>query len=148
MNSAYAPGGSIRNVTPLGVRGTPGFTQHCGNCAIATDLTLSGRPTSAMPIYDGKGTSHLVLENFFNGGRFRFNPATQVDITNRLQNAVDGARGIIWGYRGPNKMGHFFNGVNQNGTIRFLDGQTGGQANWNDGYRQFRFMWTNIPPKP
>lgn len=32
----------------------------------------------------------------------------------------------LWGRTGD--VGHVFNGVNQGGTIRFLDGQTGGAA--------------------
>jgi hypothetical protein len=38
-----------------------------------------------------------------------------------------GSRAIVWGTRGT-APGHAFNVVNQGGTIRFLDGQTGGAA--------------------
>ncbi|NJM53651.1 MAG: hypothetical protein HC846_09845, partial [Blastocatellia bacterium] len=34
--------------------------------------------------------------------------------------------------------GHVFNAVNQNGVIRFLDGQTGGPASFR-GYSSFQF---------
>ena len=57
--------------------------------------------------------------------------------------AGPGARGIVFGARGSN-VGHVFNGVNQNGTIRFLDGQTGTPANSN-GFTGLRFLWTYRP---
>ncbi len=37
----------------------------------------------------------------------------------------------MYGSYGPGQTGHVFNVVNQNGVIRFLDGQTGKAANLN-----------------
>ena len=44
--------------------------------------------------------------------------------------------------RDGGRIGHVFNGVNQNGVVRFLDGQTGKPASF-EGFEQFRFMRTN-----
>lgn len=43
---------------------------------------------------------------------------------------------------GSGGVGHVFNGVNQGGTIRFLDGQTGGPASFS-GFDAFTFLRTN-----
>ncbi len=45
--------GSIKNVNP----GYPdsGRTHNCVNCAVATDATLAGNPTSALPVYHKNG---------------------------------------------------------------------------------------------
>jgi filamentous hemagglutinin len=53
-----------------------------------------------------------------------------------------GDRGIVYGYRGPRFEAHYFNVVNQNGTIRFLDGQAGTSQNMS-GFQYFMFMGTN-----
>ena len=53
-----------------------------------------------------------------------------------------GGRGIIYGGRGPGQAGHVFNGVNQKGTIRFLDGQSSGTANFDDGFVAIWFLTT------
>jgi len=37
---------------------------------------------------------------------------------------------IIFGSCGPGQVGHVFNGVNQGGVVRFLDGQTGTVASF------------------
>lgn len=49
-------------------------------------------------------------------------------ITNTISDLGNGATGIVFGSRGANQIGHFFNVVNQNGTIRFLDFQKSGSA--------------------
>jgi filamentous hemagglutinin len=52
-----------------------------------------------------------------------------------------GDRGIVGGLR-AGRDGHYFNVVNQNGVIRFLDGQTGTVVNLKDGFMGFLFMFT------
>ncbi len=124
--------GSIRNVNPTG-SGT-----NCVNCAIATDLTLSGRATSAMP---SAAQSISVLEKFY-GNTFQ-TVISRGQIVDILTKAGSGSRGIVYGGR-IGRPGHVFNAVNQNGVVRFLDGQTGNAAKWGgQGYRYFQFMRTN-----
>jgi filamentous hemagglutinin len=69
-------------------------------------------------------------------------PTSSSVIAADLQNAGSGAQGIEFGSRGPGEVGHVFNVVNQNGVIRFLDGQTGKPATL-DGFVNFRFLKTN-----
>ena len=124
--------GSIRNVNPT--RGT----QNCVNCSIATDATLAGRPASALP---GNPTSISVLEKQF-GGAF-ISVSGQSQISTIMSNAGSGARGIVFGQsKIPGQPGHVFNVVNQKGTIRFLDGQSGEPATFN-GLKNFQFLRTN-----
>lgn len=62
------------------------------------------------------------------------------EIEGMLADAGSGARGIVCGSR-ADEIGHVFNAVNQGGTIRFLDGQTGGVASFS-GYDGFWFLRT------
>lgn len=122
--------GSIRGVNPLG------GGMNCVNCAVATDATLAGSPASAL-LSGPKPIS--VLERIYGGS---FKPVSgQTEIAGILSEAGNGARGIVYGSRSGG-VGHVFNGVNQGGTIRFLDGQTGGAASFS-GFDSFMFLGTN-----
>jgi RHS repeat-associated protein len=123
--------GSIRNVNAIGGR------MNCVNCVIATDATLAGRPASALA---GGPFRIDVLENTF-GGRFGA-PGAINSLSDRLSTAGPGARGIVFGSRGSSEVGHVFNAVNQNGVVRFLDGQTGRAATL-EGFESFQLLRTN-----
>jgi hypothetical protein len=137
---AVAAGGAIRNINvdpAVPLRGTR--TMNCANCAIATDATLAGSPASALA---GQPTTAAEVANFFPGKSWVATKGAS-DIEVMLTNAGPGSRGIVFGTRGPGQIGHFFNVANQNGTIRFLDGQAGGAANLNAGYTDFYLLRTN-----
>lgn len=68
--------------------------------------------------------------------------AGQAQIERMMLNAGNGSRGDVGGTR-ANTEGHVFNVVNQNGTVRFLDGQTGGAATFSSDYVAYVFMRTN-----
>jgi hypothetical protein len=106
----------------------------------ATDATLAGNPASALPINSTAGVSLTVLERQF-GNRF-VNISTPDAIAQKMLDAGNGARGIIYGSYGPDQPGHVFNVVNQNGTIRFLDGQTGKVADLSK-FESFKMLRTN-----
>lgn len=121
--------GSVRRINPS--RGTT----NCVNCSVATDAMLAGRPASALP---GGYERISILEQIF-GAKF----SASVDIigvANALLAAGSGSRAIVYGAR-QGSVGHVFNAVNQAGTIRFLDGQSGSVAILN-GYAEFRFLRT------
>ena len=124
--------GSVRDVNRV-TRGS----NNCVNCSIATDAMLSGRPASAL---GGSPTSISVLETHF--GRSFSDPVSVQSMRSDLLEAGNGARGIVYGSRGPGEVGHVFNAVNQGGTVRFLDGQSGGPAILG-GYSSFRLLRTN-----
>jgi RHS repeat-associated protein len=133
--SSSPSAGSIRSVNP-GFPG-PGRVNNCVNCSIATDATLAWRPASALPSARPQAIS--VLEKLFGG---TFKPATAESIAAELEAAGPGARGIVFGARQGGQAGHVFNAVNQRGTIRFLDGQTGGVASF-EGYSSLKFLRTD-----
>ncbi|MCX8589010.1 toxin glutamine deamidase domain-containing protein [Gilliamella sp. B3801] len=130
--------GSIRDVNPG--YPTEGRTHNCVNCAIATDATLGGNPASALPINSKNGVSISVLEKQY-GTKFQ-NVSGPNNIIEQMSNAGTGARGIVFGSYGPGQPGHVFNVVNQNGKIRFLDGQTGKAADMSK-FKSFKFLRTN-----
>ncbi|MEX3634722.1 toxin glutamine deamidase domain-containing protein [Paraburkholderia sp. BR14320] len=85
---------------------------------------MRGNPASALP---GSPTSLVVLQQQFGS---RFAPATTSSIEQSLLQQGNGATGIVYGFPpAGSDVGHVFNVVNQNGTIRYLDGQTGTVAN-------------------
>ncbi|WP_210514777.1 hemagglutinin repeat-containing protein [Pantoea ananatis] len=130
--------GSIRNVNPGYPE--PGRTHNCVNCSIATDATLAGNPASALPINSTAGVPLTVLEKQF-GSKF-VNILNSNVITQKMLDAGNGARGIVYGSYGPDQPGHVFNVVNQNGTIRFLDGQSGKVADLSK-FESFKMLRTN-----
>ncbi|MDA8523441.1 toxin glutamine deamidase domain-containing protein [Acidovorax sp. NCPPB 4044] len=69
-------------------------------------------------------------------------PTTNADVINSMINAGNGARGIAYGAPLTGSVGHVFNVVNQNGVVRYLDGQTGRAASI-DGYRYLQLLRTN-----
>lgn len=125
-------GGSIRGVNAH----TKGAT-NCGNCSIATDAVLAGRPASAL---SSRPIAPAVLETHF-GAKFG-DPTTINGVTAAMNQGGFGARGIVFGSRGSNAIGHYFNVVNQKGMIRYVDGQSGGAASL-EGYKSFQLLRTN-----
>ena len=113
-----------------------GGVNNCVNCTIATDSTLAGQPTSALP---SRPKPLSVLERHF-GASFQRN-ISQTDIIQQMERAGPGARGIVYGSRGPGAVGHVFNVINQRGQIRFIDAQVGELASF-DGYQSFGFLRT------
>jgi filamentous hemagglutinin len=128
--------GSIRDINP-GYKIVPDRINNCVNCAIATDTMLSGKPAQALP---GTQTSASVVEDFFEA---KFVSASQDKIISEFQNAGSGARGIVLGVFDDGQS-HVFNVVNQQGNIRFLDGQTGKPASFNGFVKTF-VLPTNLP---
>lgn len=121
---------------------------NCANYALATDATLAGKPASALPytiqkrFRNGKwenyasfdeGTKSIVLEAEF-GAKFSDWKTNLVDLIKDLK---PGKRGIVFGIKKGKNMGHYFNVINENGVIKYLDGQTGKRAKLVYDYYQF-----------
>lgn len=122
--------GTVRRINPRQ------SDTNCLNCAIATDALLAGRPASALP---GGPHSVAILEQIFGA---KFSVAGDLgEVVQALLAAGSGSRGIVYGGRSGG-VGHVFNAVNQNGVVRFLDGQTG-KAAVVSGYTGFRFLRSN-----
>lgn len=120
-----------------------GRTNNCVNCAIAVDLTFSGQPASALPnLSDGLPISEIPKALGVNG---KFSPTGGLDdIASQLASNGPGARGIVFGDRGPGQVGHVFNAVvNSRGRTVFYDGQRMGPPLSNQGYEKYYFLRTN-----
>ena len=114
-----ATAGSVRNINFTAGR------SNCVACALATDATLGGSPASAVA---GGPFSLQDITKAFPGRTFF--PVTGYDgIRTIMGRWGAGSRGIVWGLRPNQNVGHVFNVANQGGAIRFIDGQTGGSAN-------------------
>lgn len=119
--------GSIKNVNKT-IDGRKLGSQNCTNCVISTDLALQGVKSTALPkalstsnkYVDGP-VSISVLEKYYD----KIFKKTSINKLNKLK---EGQRGIIFGVNKSDGSGHVFNVVNQKGTIRYLDGQTGKAA--------------------
>ena len=116
--------------------------KNCGKCAIAVDDMLAGKPLKfASPSLYGMETTEL--EKHF-GSSFSIQSMTKSEINSVMKNLGKGARGIVLGSRGKDRIGHVFNVVNNHGKVLFLDGQTGKKAKFkNRGYKSFHLMRTN-----
>lgn len=122
--------GSVRRINLCG------GAANCINCAVATDAMLAGRTASAL---DGDYSRISILEQVF-GAKFSA-PCDIGSVSQALSDAGSGSRAIVFGAR-QGRIGHVFNAINQAGTIRFLDGQTGTVATLT-GYIDFRFLRTS-----
>jgi RHS repeat-associated protein len=91
---------------------------NCAGCTIAGDATLKGYPASALkhgPVYTNQ------VATFFSRNWQKGN--TSSSIIEKMTQSGPGSTGVVFGYRGPKQLGHFFNVVNNDGCIRFLDFQ-------------------------
>jgi Papain fold toxin 1, glutamine deamidase len=101
------------------------FQMNCTRCVVATDSSLTGTPASAMPLPAGQPGASIADVAAATGRSWE--PADSYgDIVSRSLAEGPGSRGIVFGQR-PD-VGHVFNVINDNGTVVFLDGQTGSFA--------------------
>jgi hypothetical protein len=112
-----------------------GFRNNCQSCVQAVDKQLAGvaKDAQAVERVPGDAMSSPYWKQHIASGVGTSNTFKNVssydDIATELQNAGDGARGIVHGLRtgpgGVSVAGHVFNVVNRNGRVYYLDGQTG-----------------------
>ena len=137
-------GGSY-NVNPSG------SLSNCGNCVVAMDATLAGRPASALP---GGLTKTADLEeefaNVFPRTKNAFSPVAGPDeVTQILSRFGNGSRAIVSGkYLDPTLPGHVFNAANEGGVITFFDGQIGESGpQLFAGLRNYKILMTSLGGK-
>lgn len=85
-----------------------------------------------------RGTEPIVLEKEFDA---KFSSAWTTNLDDLVKDLKPGKRGIIFGYKKGSNMGHVFNVINENGVIKYLDGQTGRRAKL--VYDYYKFLPTN-----
>ncbi|MCL2779530.1 MAG: toxin glutamine deamidase domain-containing protein [Polyangiaceae bacterium] len=118
----------VRHVNDVN-EGIPLKDQHnCVACAIAADKTLGGTPTKAENS-NAQGDIEIRLREEYPYCPFRRMTGYQ-DIETLMTNSGPGARGIVlagWPEESK-KEGHVFNVVNVDGTVVFIDAQSGKEA--------------------
>lgn len=118
------------------------YTTNCMVCAVETDGVFAGRPGMAAPNITPQ--DYRSIERVM--GR-SFRQETFAGLVRSIDRGGNGARGIIFGQRNPTDanpegIGHFFNVINRNGKVLFIDAQSG-QARNVDGYDSYKFMRTD-----
>lgn len=110
------------DVNPRRRLGKTGRTKNCGRCAIALDAALAGRPATALPGGPLRGWEVAAAL-----GRSRHDwfhaSAGRLGVTHVMRLHGRDSQAIVFGMR-EDKLGHFFNVVNREGRVHFLDGQT------------------------
>lgn len=136
VGSVPANVGTISRINPTGC------TTNCVNAAIATERTLAGAATSAVPGGPVAAADvAAVLEAQFGRALPSFSAAGRGEITRTLGAIGDGTRAIIVGEGASGA--HAFNGVMSGGRLVLLDGQLGTTASLS-GYSSFRVFITNF----
>jgi hypothetical protein len=114
---------------------------NCGECARAVQDTWSGDPTSAAKMAPGLRGEPVSRMNDWSGGTPQ--PATMNQVSERLQELGPGSSAIVrsnWSEGGA----HYFNGVNDNGVIKAVDGQSGKVETWPPSTGGLRFDETQM----
>ncbi|WP_212002834.1 RHS repeat domain-containing protein [Chitinophaga sp. HK235] len=101
-------------------------TVNCAGCTIAGDATIKGNTALAL-----KHGPMLTTEFFnnFGGAKDVKSYYTAEGVVGAMSKLEDGATGVVFGYRGPGRIGHYFNVTKQHGNVIFLDFQKS-PGNW------------------
>jgi len=106
------------------------------------DATLAGSPACANK---GFTTDSAILATSFGypPGKGWFRVIARWHIENQMPTWGHHSRAIVHAKRGGDLGGHFFNVVNKNGHIHFVDGQTGRGAVFSKVYHEYWMMRTD-----
>lgn len=110
--------------------GLPGRDSNCGECARAVQSTWHGRPAAAAAMADPDcgGESPARMAEW--AGR-EPEPVTLAQVAVRLAELGPGSSAVVgceWSPAGSG--GHWFNAVNDAGTVKAVDGQSGKVETW------------------
>jgi hypothetical protein len=105
----------------------PGRNNNCVDCARSVESTWRGSParSAALADADGMGTSSSRVTDWTGG---ELQPTTYSEIAQVLADLGPGSSAIIVSSR--RRGGHAYNAVNDDGTIKFIDGQTTTVSGW------------------
>jgi hypothetical protein len=106
----------------------PGRDNNCGECARAVQSTWEGDPATAAALSDpdanGENISRMV-----DWAESQPELASMSEINQRLDEMGPGCSAII-GCTWPDGRGHWFNAVNDGGSVKAVDGQSGSVEPW------------------
>lgn len=109
-------------------RDAPGRDNNCGECARAVDSTWNGDPAAAAALSDPDSAGEPVARMTDWAGQAPA-AASMPDIQQRLDDLGPGSSAVVgcdWNDGG----GHWFNAVNDGGTVKAVDGQSGRVETW------------------
>lgn len=106
----------------------PGRDNNCAECARATQSTWAGEPATAAAMADPNAGEPTARMTEFAGASPE--SASMDQVADRLTELGPGSSAIVGFDRGPGELGHWFNAVNDGGTIKAVDGQSGLTEAW------------------
>ncbi|HEX4094521.1 MAG TPA: toxin glutamine deamidase domain-containing protein [Trebonia sp.] len=115
----------------------PGRRNNCGECARAVHSTWHGEATAAAALSDPRSDGEPTRRMAEWADR-RPVPATMTEVGRRLAELGPGSSAIV-GCDWTDGGGHWFNAVNDGGTVLAVDGQRNRVEPWPPSYRGVRF---------
>ena len=107
------------------------WNNNCGACVVAYDMRRRGLNVTAT---SRLSTNVRDYEKYYEGGKFQFvggtarKAASKKKLDETILEMGDGARGVIFVEWDGKTFGHFFNFEVENGTISYIDPQSGKDA--------------------
>jgi hypothetical protein len=106
----------------------PGRDNNCAECARAVDSTWQGNPAAAAAMSDPDAPGEPVPRMSEWAGEAP-TEASMSDIQQRLEELGPGSSAVV-GFDREDGPGHWFNAVNDGGTVKAIDGQSGLTETW------------------
>lgn len=121
-----SPEGWAADVNPD--RDAPGRDNNCGECARAVECTWEGDPAAAAALSDPDSGGEPVARMAEWAGQAP-TEASLSDVQQRLDELGPGSSAVV-GCDWQTGGGHWFNAVNDGGTVKAVDGQSGQTETW------------------
>lgn len=115
-----------------------GRDNNCGECSRAVDNTWSGHPATAAALADRNAGGEPV-ERMAEWAGTSPVPATMTEIGQRLRDLGPGSSAIVGCDWKDDPGGHWFNAVNDGGTVKAIDGQRARAEAWPPSNAGFGF---------
>lgn len=106
----------------------PGRDVNCAECARAVQNTWQGEPSTAAAM-SGDSGEQPCPGRMAEWAEESPQQASMADIQQQLQDLGPGSSAIV-GFDRNSGSGHWFNAVNDGGTIKAVDGQSGEVGSW------------------
>ena len=106
----------------------PGRWNNCGECARAVAATWHGRTVTAAALADDSAGGEPVARMAEWAGQ-RPVAVSMTQVKDRLDELGPGSVAVV-GFDRPSGGGHWFNAVNDDGTVTAVDGQSGLRETW------------------
>jgi len=123
-------------------RHAPGRDNNCGECSRAVNSTWDGKPAVAAAMSDPDAPGEPVDRMTDWAGQASAT-ASMSEIQQRLGDLGPGSSAVVgcdWKHGG----GHWFNAINDKGTVKAVDGQSGNVETWPPSARGLGFDETDM----